>query len=128
MRAGSTTQDVVFSPDSQTLASAHNDACIRLWDVQSGRLIAELQGHEDNISRLAISSDGKTLASVSNDGTVRLWSVGLQCEFGVVERRVGTANAVAFAPDGRGLAVGWDSKRWDGGSNVLYWRTDISEH
>jgi WD40 repeat protein len=32
---------------------------IRLWDVVSGKMLAELQGHEGDITSLAFSADGK---------------------------------------------------------------------
>lgn len=67
------TYNVVFSPDSQTLASCGED--IYLWDVQTGKLINTLTGHSDQVSLLAFSPNGDTLASGGWDNTIILWEI-----------------------------------------------------
>ena len=76
-------RSVAFSPDSKILASSgckildHESVtnAIRLWDLESGKELHKLEGHDSSINSLAFSSDGKTLASGSDDETVRLWNV-----------------------------------------------------
>ncbi|HET8659097.1 MAG TPA: P-loop NTPase fold protein [Micromonosporaceae bacterium] len=65
-------------PDGTTLlASAGDDATIRLWNPTTGQPIGQpLTGHTGEINALATlpSPDGTTLlASASNDATIRLW-------------------------------------------------------
>ena len=48
---------------------------IRLVDVATGKLKAELRGHLEDISSLAFTPDGQTLLSASDDGTIRVWDV-----------------------------------------------------
>jgi WD40 repeat protein len=44
-----------------------------LWDLQSGALINILEGHEEEVSSVAISTDNRRLVSGSYDHTVKLW-------------------------------------------------------
>jgi WD40 repeat protein len=68
---------LVFSPDGTTLAAAIGPL-VQLWDVPTGRLVAELRGHEGKVQCLAYSPDGARLASGSHDRTVRLWHTGAE--------------------------------------------------
>lgn len=65
---------VAFSPNGRVLATASRDKTIKLWDVQSGRLIRTLTGHTSPVYAVAFSPDGRTLASSSADLTFALWA------------------------------------------------------
>ena len=43
----------------------------RIWDVESGKEKAKLEGHTNRVTSVAISSDGKTIVSGSWDTTIR---------------------------------------------------------
>jgi hypothetical protein len=64
---------VAFSPDGLRLASAHPDGTVRLWDADTGKQLAVLQGHTGEVLAVAFSPDGSRIASADKDGTVRLW-------------------------------------------------------
>ncbi len=68
-------QNLRFSPDGKTLATAGLDKKITLWDVATGKPITRLFGHGDDIYEATFSSDGKLLASASADMTARVWDV-----------------------------------------------------
>jgi WD40 repeat protein len=105
---------VHFSPRDRILAFAGDDAVIHLWSLadMQPRKLHQLQGHKPAspppaIKSLAFTPAGDVLASGGQDRRLILWDVA-----GGEKRRewhlLDEARALAFAPDGRHLAVGND--------------------
>jgi WD40 repeat protein len=66
-------RSVSFSPDGQRILSGSDDQSIRVWDAQTGEMLAmPLVGH-GFIVAVSFSPDGKRIVSGSSDGTVRIW-------------------------------------------------------
>jgi WD40 repeat protein len=65
---------VAFAPDGQMLASAGVDRLVRLWDIETGRMLKSLRGHTDDIRAAIFTPDGQTLATGSDDRTIRMWN------------------------------------------------------
>ena len=71
-------EDVVFSPDSKTLATAAGDGLVRIWDLK-GKLLNKLV-HDRRVTNVFFRSYEQhlatlTLATLTEDGHVRLWSL-----------------------------------------------------
>ncbi len=62
-----------FSPDGKKLAFGL--WTVKLFDVASGKELAELDGHRGSISALTFSPDGKRLASGGRDGIAMVWEI-----------------------------------------------------
>ena len=65
---------VAFSPDGLTLISGGAECLVRMWDIESGRLLRSLRGHTKDIRAIVITPDGQTIATGSEDRTIRLWN------------------------------------------------------
>jgi len=103
---------VKFSPDCLLLATATGNwrrrelpGALRLWEVATGKELAQLEGHECEIKRVDFDPNGKRLVSAGADRTILVWDTERR---GVIDRF--TVNAVpgslAMFPSGQWLAVG----------------------
>ena len=74
---------VAAAPDGTFMASVADDMVCRLWDVESGRLIHELRGHEEltpthfpsMLFACAISPDSRKIATGDKVGHITVWDV-----------------------------------------------------
>jgi WD40 repeat protein len=115
---------VTFSADGQFLAVAHLTrpgksyrGGVSLWDLTTGKETANLKWNSRHslrgIAGLSLSANGKALARA--DGRcLFVWDVAAGAERQWAEADCGF-NAVAFAPDGKSLAVG------DGNGLITLW-------
>ncbi len=66
---------VVFSPDSQILAtSSDDDRTIKIWHT-NGSLKAVLKGNSTKIKSISFTGDSQKLIAVSDENTVEIWQV-----------------------------------------------------
>ncbi len=107
---------LAISPDGYTLASASDDKNIKLWDLNTKKILASLSGHAHAVKSVTFSPDGKILATASDDKTIKLWQVETLEEICTLLGHSHAVKSVAFSPDGQILASGsWDKtiKLWD---------------
>jgi WD40 repeat protein len=96
---------ICWSTDGQMLLCAGLDQVIRVYEVSTLRLVAELRGHEETIHSLAISPDGATLASGSDDRSLRLWDMSTWNVLGAWEMET-PIRSLAWSADGDSLYTG----------------------
>ncbi|MEG4071921.1 AAA-like domain-containing protein [Microcoleus sp. Pol14D4] len=97
-------RSVAFSPDGLTVASASDDNTIKLWHLESQKLIATLTGHSNRVNSVAFSPDGLTVASASSDNTIQLWHLESHKPIATLSGHSNSVRSVAFSPDGKRLA------------------------
>ncbi|KAF7970237.1 hypothetical protein HWV62_24726 [Athelia sp. TMB] len=99
---------VAFSPDGLRIASGSEDGFVRVWDAETGALIAApFKGHTDYVTSVAFSPDGQWIASGSYDKSVRLWNAETGALIaGTFAGHTHWVNSVAFSPDGQRIASG----------------------
>ena len=62
-------RSVAISPDDQILASGSIDGTVKLWNLQSGKLLDSLCGYHP----VQFSPNGKTLVSGGEEGRMLIW-------------------------------------------------------
>ncbi len=109
---------VAFSPDGAILASASDDATIRLWDVHTQKRLGVINTDAGGVNSIAFSPDGKTLASLNGRGAataghkggdmaLRLWNVRTRRQIAVAQNHNAGIESVALSPNGILLASGY---------------------
>jgi WD40 repeat protein len=78
------------------------DGAIRLWEVDTGRLVATLRAHATRVTSLALSPDGERLVSTDESGAVRIWDLAPERRSAAeIAARVATGSPFRIDADGR---------------------------
>ncbi len=72
---GTVPNDIKVLPDERTAVFGGRDKTLTFFDINNGKTLFKLTGHEDEVYSLDLSSDGTKLLSGSWDGSVILWNV-----------------------------------------------------
>jgi WD40 repeat protein len=109
------TQDVVFavafSPDSKRIATAGADRTIRVFEVETGKLLTQIEDHADWIFGVAFSPDGKRLASASRDKTSKVFDLEKKESLVTFPGHAQPVYSILFTADGKGVATGGEDSR-----------------
>lgn len=106
---------LLFSSDSKLIAAGNNyiqgcqttvcDNAMRVWDVETGKQVSEMDYTDALVIGAAFSSAGRWIASGGGDNTLRLWEPTTGQEIARISTP-GEVWTVAFSPDDSLIAVG----------------------
>jgi WD40 repeat protein len=102
---------VIYLPDTTMIATGgfKYEEYLKIWDVKTGKLAANLKGHSMQVNCLGWTADGKKLISRSNDDTIRTWNTTTWQQIAVVTGHTDSVWGIAISLNGRILAsASWD--------------------
>ena len=110
-----------ISPDGRIVGTGGRDSRVVLWESQTGREIAAMQGHTSSVLAIAFSPDGQTLASSGSDRQVILWNVKSATKRASLAGHGSQPRCLLFSPNGRVLAVADGHTAANGYTAVKLW-------
>lgn len=109
----------VWSPDGKHLA-VENNYRIEIWDIENGKLLLTLAGHQGQLTKLAWSPDGKWLATDAN--AMNIWNAST----GELVRSLPLGSGFKWSPDSKYIAgpsgryqiMLWETENWQGAQKL----------
>jgi WD40 repeat protein len=83
---------------------------VRLWDVDTGKVIAKSTGRYRRVWSICWSRDGTRVVSGGDRGRVRVWDVESGKTVLAIETGLSSVGAVICSPDTTMIATGGDSR------------------
>src|SRR5262249_46822752 len=112
---------VSFSPDGESLATACDDGGIRLWNLRSNKMTL-LGRHHRKALAVAFAPNGKHVASTGQDKAIRIWHIAETPEpSSAVAWADSHVRCLAWAPDSSFVVSGEESAA---AGNVRLWTVD----
>ena len=81
------------------------DRTVRLWDIEAGRELKTMAGHDERISAVAFLP-GDRAVSAAQDKIIRIWDLTTAKELFRLTGHTGAIHSLALSPDGLRLLTG----------------------
>ncbi len=111
-----------FSKDGKKIVTASLDKTAKIWDAQTGLLLANLRGHKGNVEKAVFDPSGLRILTVSDDGTAKVWNALTGISFATLSIASAYIEMADFSKDGsKILTLGSDSsvRIWSGSNYAL---------
>jgi WD40 repeat protein len=93
-------RSLIISADGQWLISGSWDHTVKIWHLETGKLVRTFKGHTDRVYAIALSPDEQIIASGSADKTIKLWHLNTGELLGTFTGHSNIVTALAFTASG----------------------------
>ena len=77
---------VALTPAGYLGVSGHEKQAL-VWDLEAGKVIASLEGHQQQVNSVGVTNDLRFIVSCSSDNTVRVWDLDTKRSLRTLEGR-----------------------------------------
>jgi WD40 repeat protein/serine/threonine protein kinase len=107
-----------WSPDGTRIVTGTRDGAAFVWDAQSGKQLARMDGHTAPVNSASFSPDGARVVTASSDHTARVWDTVSGLEVARLENHTTAVYSANFSADGTRVVTAsgdhtarvWDSE------------------
>ncbi|MCX7024694.1 MAG: caspase family protein [Spirochaetes bacterium] len=106
----------VVPPSSLLVSSSFEGDSLRIFDLQTGKVLREIKAVGMNVHAAAVSADGRLASISSGFGDLGVWDIGSGSRTANLDTASTSVNSAAFSPaDDRMVSGGMDEavKVWD---------------
>ncbi len=109
---------VNITSDDRQVISTLFDGTVKVWDLESGKLLHTLSNHIDDLTALAVTLDGQKVVTASSfvDVKIKIWDLKSGQLLHTMAGHTESVKAVGIFPDRqRAFSISWDGslKVWD---------------
>jgi WD40 repeat protein len=106
----------ISSPPASFFFSHSNDKTLKVWDLDHGKLLGTLKGHQGSINAFALTPDGNLVISASSDRTLKVWDLRQDQLLNCSEQHQDYITDIVLTPNGKyAVSTSFDRtlKVWD---------------
>jgi WD40 repeat protein len=96
---------VSFSSDGRRVAAGARNHKVYLFDVNTGALLCEMTGHNQEVWGALLTADGKQVISGSWDASIRVWDAATGKEIRAFKNVRDRVRCLTLSPDGKVVAA-----------------------
>ncbi|MYF99652.1 WD40 repeat domain-containing protein, partial [Candidatus Poribacteria bacterium] len=115
--------DIALHPDGKIVASASLADIIHTFNIETGEMITELEGHEKGVESVAYSPKGNILVSGDQSGFNKIWDVETNEIIKELDKHAWVIKDIEFSRDGSILATG----DWGWGQTLRLWNPETGK-